>query len=97
LTKGPATHPRGDFVVRPMPRMVMSFPGEVVESRCMVKKVCCVCRKELGDVPGPPERLTHGFCEACYRSELRAWEARLGAPGPGKQPPHPAGAKPASG
>ncbi len=44
-----------------------------------MRKICCVCRKELGDVPGPPDRLTHGFCERCYRDELRAWEARFGA------------------
>jgi hypothetical protein len=40
-----------------------------------VKKVCCVCGKDLGEVPGPNGRLTHGFCEMCYRSELQAWEA----------------------
>ena len=44
-----------------------------------MKKVCCVCGKDLGEVAGPPGRLTHGFCEACYRSELRAWEARTDA------------------
>jgi len=40
-----------------------------------VKKVCCVCGKDLGEVPGPPSRLTHGFCESCYRDQLRALEA----------------------
>lgn len=42
-----------------------------------MKKVCCVCGTDLGNVPGPVDRLTHGFCEKCYRSELRAWEALL--------------------
>ncbi len=50
-----------------------------------MKKVCCVCRKDLGEVPGPPERVTHGFCEACYRSELEAWKARFGIPDTGKE------------
>jgi hypothetical protein len=31
----------------------------------------------LGEVPGPAERVTHGFCEECYRSELLAWTAFL--------------------
>jgi hypothetical protein len=45
-----------------------------------------VCREELGEVPGPPDRVTHGFCEACYRSELKAWEARFGIPDAAKEP-----------
>jgi hypothetical protein len=55
-----------------------------------VKKVCCVCGKDLGEVPGPAGRLTHGFCEECYRSELRAWEARTAAAKQGEPAPRPA-------
>ena len=51
-----------------------------------MKKVCCVCHKDLGEVPGPPDRVTHGFCEACYRSELEAWKVRFGIPDTDKEP-----------
>ncbi len=45
-----------------------------------MKKVCCACGKDLGEVPGPPGRVTHGFCEACYLSELRSRQIQPGAP-----------------
>jgi hypothetical protein len=62
-----------------------------------VKKVCCVCGKDLGEVSGPAHRLSHGFCEACYRSELRAWEARLDAVDKQAQsPPLPASNSPSA-
>jgi hypothetical protein len=60
-----------------------------------VKKVCCVCGKDLGEVPGPADRVTHGFCEACYRSELRAWTAHFDAKGTAPTPPATAESSPA--
>lgn len=54
-----------------------------------MKKVCCVCGKDPGEVAGPPGRLTHGFCEKCYHSELRAREARTDAPKGAESPPRP--------
>lgn len=38
-----------------------------------MKRVCCVCKKYLGEVPGPKDMVTHGFCDPClkiYRAEM---------------------------
>jgi len=38
-----------------------------------MKRVCCSCKKYLGEKPGPKDAVTHGFCDPClkiYRAEM---------------------------
>ena len=40
-----------------------------------MKRVCCVCKKYLGEVPGPKDAVTHGFCEPCLKIYMAEMEA----------------------
>ena len=40
-----------------------------------MKRICCVCKKYLGEKPGPKDMITHGYCESCleiYMAEMEA-------------------------
>ena len=37
-----------------------------------MKKVCCVCQKKLGEIPGAENEngISHGYCEECMEKEM---------------------------
>lgn len=40
-----------------------------------MKRICCVCKKDLGEKPGPKDMITHGFCDPClkiYKAKMMA-------------------------
>ena len=40
-----------------------------------MKRICCVCKKYLGEKPGPKDMITHGFCDPClkiYKAKMMA-------------------------
>jgi len=40
-----------------------------------MKRICCVCKKYLGEKPGPKDMITHGYCDPClkiYMAEIEA-------------------------
>ena len=46
-----------------------------------MKRICCVCKKYLGEKPGPKEMITHGYCDGCleiYMAEIEAEFKELG-------------------
>lgn len=40
-----------------------------------MKRICCVCKKYLGEKEGPKDMITHGYCDSClkiYMAEIEA-------------------------
>ena len=33
--------------------------------------VCCVCKKKLGFKPGPSEKISHSYCDACRDGAIK--------------------------
>lgn len=50
-----------------------------------MKRICCVCKKYLGEKEGPKDMITHGYCDSCleiYMAEIEADFKELGKSDP---------------
>ena len=46
-----------------------------------MKQQCCICKMTYGHIPPlDDERVTDGYCDSCYETEIAALRERYGKP-----------------
>ena len=55
-----------------------------------IKRVCAWCKKDMGEIPGDEEGVTHGMCEECFKK----YSPSFAPPNKQQKPGSQKGAKP---